>query len=66
MIVKYGNKFLKYTNNLLVFNPTVNPTPGNVVTDQLFINLDATNYSGTGQWIDNTINGNNATINGAT
>jgi hypothetical protein len=48
--------------------PTPTPTqvPNNIVTDQLFMKLDATNYIGSGQWIDETINGNNATINGAT
>jgi hypothetical protein len=46
--------------------PTPTPTTGGFVTDQLFMKLDATNYSGTGDWLDETINGNNGTINGAT
>lgn len=36
-----------------------------IVTDNLFMKLDATNYT-TGTWSDETGNGNNATINGAT
>jgi hypothetical protein len=46
--------------------PTPTPTSGGFVTDQLFMKLDATNYSGTGNWLDETINGNNGTISGAT
>ena len=50
--------------------PTITPTPsstsGGFVTNQLFMKLDATNYSGTGLWLDETANGNNATISGAT
>ena len=51
--------------------PTQTPTPttssggGGVVTDSLFMELDATNYT-SGTWTDETGNGNNATINGAT
>lgn len=46
--------------------PTPTPTPSNVlVNDGLFLKLDATNYT-TGTWSDQTGNGNNATINGAT
>jgi hypothetical protein len=50
---------------------TLTPTPttssggGGVVTDSLFMELDATNYT-SGTWTDETGNGNNATINGAT
>jgi hypothetical protein len=36
-----------------------------IVTDNLFMQLDAVNYV-SGQWQDETSNGNNATINGAT
>jgi len=36
-----------------------------IVTDSLFMKLDASNYV-SGSWLDETINGNNATINGAT
>lgn len=46
--------------------PTPTPTSGGFITDQLFMKLDATNYSGTGAWLDETVNGNNGTINGAT
>jgi hypothetical protein len=50
--------------------PSVTPTPStssivNFVTDSLFMKLDATNYT-SGTWSDETGNGNNATINGAT
>ena len=40
------------------------PVPG-IVTDSLFMQLDASNYT-SGLWNDQTGNGNNATINGAT
>ena len=39
--------------------------PGSLVTDNLFMKLDASNYT-SGTWNDETVNGNNATINGAT
>jgi hypothetical protein len=95
MILKYGNKVIKYINKFIGFNlnsiplpspsptptptitptPTVTPTPtitptpsptsGGFVTDQLFMKLDATNYT-SGLWLDETVNGNNATINGVT
>jgi len=51
--------------------PSVTPTPstsvvsGGIVTDNLFMELDASNYT-SGTWTDETGNGNNATINGAT
>lgn len=50
--------------------PTITPTPspspaGGIVTSNLFMKLDATNYT-SGTWNDETANGNNATINGAT
>lgn len=41
------------------------PPTNNIVTDNLFMQLDASNYT-TGTWNDETVNGNNATINGAT
>lgn len=48
--------------------PTATPTPtpaGGIVSDSLFVELDASNYT-SGSWTDETGNGNNATINGAT
>jgi hypothetical protein len=36
-----------------------------IVTDSLFMKLDASNYT-SGSWLDETANGNDATINGAT
>ena len=46
--------------------PTPTPTiSGGIVTDSLFMKLDASNYT-SGLWSDETGNGNNATINGAT
>lgn len=40
-------------------------TSNDIVTDNLFLKLDASNYV-SGSWVDETQNGNNATINGAT
>jgi hypothetical protein len=49
--------------------PTITPSPspvsGGIVQDNLFVKLDASNYT-SGTWTDETGNGNNATINGAT
>ena len=50
--------------------PTITPsiTPssgGGIISDSLFVELDASNYT-SGLWSDETGNGNNATINGAT
>ena len=42
-----------------------NYTASTIVTDSLFMELDASNYV-SGTWTDETGNGNNATINGAT
>ncbi len=48
---------------LRVFNSAI-PTP-TIVSDGLFMELDASDYT-SGTWSDRTVNGNNATINGAT
>jgi hypothetical protein len=40
------------------------PSPGGIITDGLFMELDASLYGGTLKWIDNTDNGNSAEING--
>lgn len=45
--------------------PIVSPSTGSIVSDSLFMKLDASNYT-SGTWNDETVNGNNATINGAT
>lgn len=63
MIISENNRIISFNNRILKF---VSPTIPSVVTDDLFMKLDATNYSGVGQWLDETPNGNNATINGAT
>lgn len=39
--------------------------PNNIVTDSLFMELEASDYT-SGLWNDRTVNGNNATVNGAT
>ena len=41
------------------------PASNNIVTDSLFMELEASDYV-SGLWLDRTANGNNATINGAT
>ena len=46
--------------------PTLTPSSsGGIVQTSLFVELDATNYV-SGSWTDETGNGNNATVNGAT
>lgn len=43
------------------------PAPAStIISDNLFAQLNASNYGGSGNWLDETINGNNGTINGAT
>lgn len=44
--------------------PSPQPSPGGIITDGLFMELDASLYREERNWIDNTGNGNNATING--
>lgn len=50
--------------NIIGPPPIIPPSPP-IVTDNLYMKLDAVNYV-SGQWQDETANGNNATINGAT
>ena len=64
MIITHNGSILQF-NNQIISSDSENPT-NSIVTDQLFMKLDATNYSGSGQWLDETANGNNGTINGAT
>jgi hypothetical protein len=65
MIISNNNKIVSFNNKLLSFD-TIAPNPyGNIVTNNLFMELDASNYT-SGLWNDETGNGNNATINGAT
>lgn len=44
---------------------TTTTSAGGIIIDSLFVKLDASNYT-SGLWNDETANGNNATINGAT
>lgn len=39
---------------------------GGIIAANLFMQLDAASYGGSGAWLDSTGNGNNGTINGAT
>lgn len=55
---------INLSNSGLIKLRTSSPT-SDIILDNLFMKLDASNYS-SGQWIDETPNGNNATINGAT
>lgn len=53
-------------NGNIKLNISGSQTPAsNLVTDSLFMHLDASNYT-SGVWLDQTANGNNATVNGAT
>jgi hypothetical protein len=49
----------------ILFNVSGSAPTINIVTDSLFMELDASDYT-SGTWNDRTVNGNNATINGAT
>jgi hypothetical protein len=58
---------LAYLNGNQIFSSSIAEGGGGVsiVTDGLFMHLDASDYT-TGTWSDRTVNTNNATINGAT
>lgn len=62
MILSENNRIVLHNNRLINYT---SPSSG-VLTDNLFLELEASNYSGTGLWLDQTVNTNNATINGAT
>ncbi len=54
-----------FTKPKAIIEPPTPPSP-TIVTDNLFVHLDASIYGGSGNWLDQTVNGNNGTINGAT
>ena len=54
-----------YLNGINVWTATIVTSSSDIITDNLFMKLDASNYV-SGLWTDETSNGNNATINGAT
>ena len=57
---------LAYLNGNQIFSSSIAEVGGvSIVTDSLFMHLDASDYT-TGTWNDRTANANNATINGAT
>jgi hypothetical protein len=57
---------LAYLNGNQIFSASIAEVGGvSIVTDSLFMHLDASDYT-TGTWNDRTANTNNATINGAT
>ena len=60
MILSHNNKIVSHNNKLI---ENLSPSTG-ILTDSLFMELDASNYSGSGSWLDQTANANNATING--
>ena len=69
-LINTGNGNISLTNitstgSISMYTNTLTPTPSLIITDNLFMQLDASNYI-SGQWQDETVNGNNATINGAT
>lgn len=60
-----GSSAKTWLNDNGYWTSYVDVTPSGIVTDNLFMKLDASNYT-SGTWNDETANGNNATINGAT
>ena len=57
---------LAYLNGNQIFSSSIAEVGGvSIVTDSLFMHLDASDYT-TGTWNDRTANANNATISGAT
>jgi hypothetical protein len=65
MILNENNKILSFNNKVLNHLSPVAPVVPSIITDGLYLKLDASNYT-SGLWLDETINGNNGTINGAT
>lgn len=65
MILNQNNRILTFNDRVLNFLSPVTPVTPSIITDNLFLKLDASNYT-SGTWIDETGNNNNATINGAT
>lgn len=63
--VSVYNRALSSTEIASNYNAILPRYTSSIVTDSLFMKLDASNYS-SGTWNDETGNGNNATINGAT
>lgn len=55
----------EYWTSYVEITTTTTTTSSGIVQDSLFMELDASNYT-SGTWNDETGNGNNATINGAT
>lgn len=56
---------LAYLNGNQIFSASIAEGVSTIITDSLFLHLDASDYT-SGTWNDKTANGNNATINGAT
>jgi hypothetical protein len=65
MLITHNNKIISFENKIVKIDTITPPPTPSIVTDNLFIELNATNYTG-GNWIDETVNGNDATINGST
>lgn len=64
MIVSHDNTIIELGGQIVDFAITSTPS-SEIVSDNLFMKLNASNYT-SGSWLDETVNGNNATINGAT
>jgi hypothetical protein len=68
MIIEHNGIILESNNSFIDF--PITPSPGGIVTNGLFMELDASNplsYPGSGSiWSDLTGNGNNGTLNGVT
>ena len=65
MVLTNNNRIILFSNRLINYDSITQPSYGNIITDNLFMELDASNYT-SGSWNDETSNENNATINGAT
>ena len=65
MILNENNRILSFNNKVLNHLSPVAPVVPSIITDGLYLKLDASNYT-SGLWLDETGNNNNGTINGAT
>jgi len=66
IITDSGQPLISDDNRYIIHSGATPPAPElDVITDNLFVKLDASNYT-SGTWSDESGNSNNATVNGAT
>jgi hypothetical protein len=64
MILSQNNRIINFNDKVINFLSPITPVVPSIITDNLYLKLDASNYI-SGVWLDETGNNNNGTINGA-